>query len=320
VKRVYLDQWVWIALARAFHNDAPAKEEAEVLALAQSAVSLRLASFPLSWFHYFENYMARDPSKRRRLTEVMEDVSKFHTIAPENILLPSELDAALFRRFGRPVDRRKQDVFGVGVAHAFGEPDGVPPASFRRHVLADELVRLWEFFSLAGPQPEIVGANSLEMESWKKPAVDFAEAQVRFAGQLDELEFGRDKRKDAVAAQELAQLLEEALRPAMARAGIPEEALFEGGQDALTAFLEDVPMRNVAFQLRLFRHSMPQKKWTRTDLADIGALAVAVPNCDAVATEAVWVDGLRRACLDEKYSTRLMRSLSELRTFLATLT
>ena len=65
---------------------------------------------------------------------------------------------------------------------------------------------------------------------------------------------------------------------------------------------------------------MPQKKWTRTDLADIGALAVAVPYCDAVVTEAVWVDGLRRARLDEKYDTTLMRSMRELRSFLANVT
>jgi hypothetical protein len=105
----------------------------------------------------------------------------------------------------------------------------------------------------------------------------------------------------------------------MARAGIPEEALFEGGKKALTELLEDIPTRNVAFQLRLFRHSMAQKKWTRTDLADIGALGVAVPYCHAVVTEAVWVDGLQRKHLDEKYGTKLMRSVSELRTYLATL-
>jgi hypothetical protein len=102
----------------------------------------------------------------------------------------------------------------------------------------------------------------------------------------------------------------------MARAGIPEGALLDGGKDALTEFIEDVPTRNVGFHLRQFRHSMPQKKWTRTDLADIGALSVAVPFCDAVVTEAMWIDGLRRDGLEEKYGTRLLRSVSELRTFL----
>src|SRR5881396_2551914 len=127
MQRVYLDQWVWVTMARAFQDDKPSAEEVDALALAQSAVELGLASFPLSFFHYSETYTARDADRRRRLADVMADVSKFQTIAPENVLLPPQLDEALFRRFGGPVDRRKQDAFGVGVAHALGEPDAVPP-------------------------------------------------------------------------------------------------------------------------------------------------------------------------------------------------
>jgi len=37
-------------------------------------------------------------------------------------------------------------------------------------------------------------------------------------------------------------------------------------------------------------------------------------------TEARWFDALRRARLDEKYGTKLLRSVTELRAFLATLT
>jgi hypothetical protein len=316
VLRVYLDQKIWIPLARAFSSHPLDPIEEEILALAQAAANLGLMSFPLSSVHYIETYTARDPARRRRLAEVMQDVSKFHTIAPEDLLLPPEVDEALYRRFGRPATRRTHQVFGVGVAHAFGEPDGVPPPRFRRHPEGVKLVQLWEFYSLAGPQPEIELSETVDMESWKKPALDFADAQIRFAEQLEEVDYGTERRSDAVAAQELLNLMDVALRSAMARVGIPEAAIYDQGKEGLTEFLEDVPTRDVALHLRAYRHSMPQKPWTRTDLADIGALAIAVPYCDAVVTEAVWVDGLRRADLDKKYDTTLMSSLSELRTFL----
>jgi hypothetical protein len=180
----------------------------------------------------------------------------------------------------------------------------------------DELISQWEFISLAGPQPEVKMTEPVDMESWKRPALDFVEAQVEFAKQLKELVYGSARRRDAVAAQELVNLMDVCLRAVLVREGISEDAFFACGKEGLTEFLEDVPTRDVAFHLRQFRHANPQKVWTRTDLADIGALTIAVPYCDAVVTEAVWVDGLRRAGLDEKYGTRLMSSLPELRTFL----
>jgi len=319
MQRIYLDQWVWVALARAFHGVKPSENQVDALALAQSAVALGLASFPLSFFHYSETYTARDPRRRRRLARVMADVSKFHTLAPENKLLVSEVDEALFRRFGRPLDRRKQQVFGVGVAHALGEPDAAPPDDFRRDARAEEWVYEWEYLSLAGPQPEIPGSDEIDMETWKSPARDFGLAQEKLAEQLAALGYRAERVAVAVAAQEFWNLVEAELRAAMARAGLAEGSLLAGGKGSLTAFMEEIPTRDVALQLRTLRHRNPQQRWKRTDLADIAALAVAVPYCDVVVTEAAWVDALRRTGLDEKYGTVLLNSVRDLRTVLATI-
>lgn len=319
MQRVYLDQWVWVGLARAFHKDKPSDEEADALALAQSAVKLGLASFPLSFFHYSETYTARNRERRRRLADVMADVSKFHSIAPENKLLVPEVDEALHRRFGRPIDRRKHNVFGIGIAHAFGEPDAALPDDFRRDARVEEWVYRWEYLSLAGPQPEVPGSEEIDMEVWKAPAREFALRQEKLAEELQALGYRRDRVADAVAAQEFWNLVESALREAMERAGLAEGLLMAGGKESLYEFMEDVPTRNVALKLRTLRHHNPQQKWTRTDLADIGALAVAVPYCDVVVTEARWADALRRENLDQKYSTKLLRSSAELRTLLSSI-
>jgi hypothetical protein len=321
VLRVYLDQWVWIRLARAFHGRESERDDVEVLELAQAAVALGIASFPLSLAHYVETYTARNAEQRRRLAEAMADLSTFHALAPENVLVVSEVDAALHRRFGSPAEPDAPRVFGFGVAHALGEPGAELPAKFRRDAHADDLRRLWEFYSLAGPQPEMDDLSGIDMESWKKPGVVFMEAQERFAKQLKDEGFGTARKKDAVCAQELVDLLERGeLRHAMQRARIPEGRLFESAdKDDLTRFLEDIPTRDVAIHLRLHAHSMAGRKWTRTDLMDIGSLGVAVPYCDAVATEAQWVDGLHRARLDEKYETTLLGSMSEVRSFLLSL-
>jgi len=82
-----------------------------------------------------------------------------------------------------------------------------------------------------------------------------------------------------------------------------------------TAVMRILPSRHVVHAMYL-QHAQSQKRWKPNDLHDITALGVAVPYCDAVATERHWVSMLRRRGLDSHYGTTLIASPEELLEYL----
>jgi hypothetical protein len=120
--RVYLDQNAWVRLARA-HNgldlDLPT---VTALDAVRETLRLGVASYPLSWIHYFEIYRKRDPAARRRLGDFMAEISGFHTMAGAGAVLEYEATAAVERLRGHREPQEPQ-IFGRGYAHAFGRPD-----------------------------------------------------------------------------------------------------------------------------------------------------------------------------------------------------
>jgi len=79
-----------------------------------------------------------------------------------------------------------------------------------------------------------------------------------------------------------------------------------------------LPSRRVVHSMYM-QHAQPQKVWKPNDLQDITALGVAVPYCDAVATERHWVSMLRRRKIDAEYITTLIDSPDDLVDYLARL-
>ena len=76
---VYLDQWVWIDLARAEAGKPRRPGDHKVLASIRSAAADGVA-FPLSAIHYYETLKIKDPAQRSSLAQVMASVSYFRTL------------------------------------------------------------------------------------------------------------------------------------------------------------------------------------------------------------------------------------------------
>jgi hypothetical protein len=69
--RVYLDQWVWIRLARAALGRPKDPQDADVLAMVRESVRLGLASYPLSPVHYKELAAGASPRQGHELAPVI---------------------------------------------------------------------------------------------------------------------------------------------------------------------------------------------------------------------------------------------------------
>jgi hypothetical protein len=117
---VYLDLDKWIDLARAPKGEAAGARFRDLLDLARASVAAGIVSFPLDSSRYMETAKRGNWQSGQELVATMAEPSLFHTLAPVNVILPAEIDAALHRRFGRPLVPRRVQVFGKGVGHAAG--------------------------------------------------------------------------------------------------------------------------------------------------------------------------------------------------------
>jgi hypothetical protein len=104
------------------------------------------------------------PRQRREMAAaVILDLSRGHTMLSSAIpILEGELDEALFRRYGRPRERRRAQIFGAGIGHAMGRPalraqivgpDGSPAPMDpgQRRLLEDRFSAFGELAMLIGP-------------------------------------------------------------------------------------------------------------------------------------------------------------------------
>jgi hypothetical protein len=158
MRRVYLDLNKWLDLARAAHDRPGGQEFKDILAISRYGVQRGLVSFPLSASHYMETLRRADAASRHRLAMVMAELSRFHAIASVPDVLPGELDRALRERYGKPVFPRPLQVFGVGIAHAFSDPDfrfrlpeSVGLDAYTKARLEEQATLLLEHGVLAGP-------------------------------------------------------------------------------------------------------------------------------------------------------------------------
>ena len=315
--RVYLDQWVWIRLARAALGRPAEPEDADVLAVVRESVRLGLASYPLSPVHYKELAAGASPRQGHELAPVIAEISRHHTmIGPGNDVLSEELDRYLHRRFGRPAAVRAVQVFGQGFGHAFGDAglsrprlvagDGGPPpvAPDVRRQLEDLAAEITEYFLLAGP-PEGAAVPGYDPRAHTVYDQQFAEQETELARHLATVP--RAKVRDVMYARALALDVVPLLGPTLQHAGLPPDVLALGGKAAATAMLRELPTLWATTELRRLQHENPARLWVPQDHGDLMALTMAIVHCDIVVFDKHWTAMARRACLDTANGTTLCR-------------
>ncbi len=320
VKRIYLDQNKWIDLAAAEKEQPKGAPFGDVLVLLRAAVDASEVSLPLSSVHYMETNTRRHWESRRDLGVTMLALSRLHTIAPPDAVVPAEIDRALRERYGRPASVRPLRPFGRGASHAFARE--IP-----RYRIPEDLVDMvadrWDFERQANQLQEALFLTGAP-PAFEKRMPDFdplAHLQVgeRYARDKEALRelrqagnWHRGEGADRLAkAQALTDHLE-VINDALERAGISADLLLAEGPTGMSEFREAVPTMFASSELERLRHSGSQKAWERQDLLDISALAVACVYCDIVVTERFWVDAGHRAELDERFGTTLLHRLTDL--------
>lgn len=317
MKRIYLDQNMWIYLARADKGLASGARYQDVLTLARAGVQRGLLSFPLSGVHYIET-TNRPWRTRQDLARTMTSLSRFHTIAAHSALVPPEIDCALRRFFGRPLSPRSANPFGSGFAHAIGKEiapyrvaSDVTIDSEARRIVETSANGLSEWLYLAGLPDQLLDEQTLQAQQMDV-AEKLAKEQEQFRLRRVEQGWHTGRRAQKWATFRVFAAWEDEMIEALGHAALPLDCLSEIGPNDVERLVESMPIIHCASQLELQREATEMQPWTSHDILDVMGLSLAIVHCDVVVTEKRWVDRAKRSELDQRNNTVLLRDLPNL--------
>ena len=243
MKRIYLDQNKWIDLAAAEKGRSKGAQYGDALIVLRAAVDAGEVSLPLSSAHYMETHTRREWESRRDLATTMLALSRLHTIAPPDSVVPAEVDRALRDRYGRPATVRPLRPFGVGASHAFALE--IPQYRVPED-LADMVADRWNFERRASELQEALLLTGLPPESEARmPEFEpLAHLKVgeRYACDKEALRqlrkaggWHKGERADRVAKAQALTDHWEVINDAFQRAGIRAEVLLAEGPAGMDA-------------------------------------------------------------------------------------
>jgi hypothetical protein len=330
VPLVYLDLNHWISLAQASTGHPNGASFVPTLEASTAAKSARTALFVLSAHHYMEMQKIKDPSQRRAIAGVMEELTGFASLLDRVVVMELELDAMLDGFARNSSTLSPAPLIGRGVRHSFGRNSGVqfrgPHGDATEEVRArmgseafDKFVAQAELLLdqsvLRGPADDEV--SELRALGWKpESAIQVAERRAVQERELSsmlnrETQWRRGRLRDVVSARELCIEFEKILPRALVRRQLALTDVISN-RESSRRFVRAMPTTNVSIELKTAWHRNRDKSWTANDIYDIDALSLAVPYCDIVVTEKACHHVLSAACLGDQMHTVLLRNLNEL--------
>ena len=330
---VYLDQWVWISLAKAAIGKPRKTSDADVLAAVQAA-SANGVAFPLSATHYIETSKITDPRQRRDLARTMASISYCRTLRSRRILLRHQMLHAMHVSFGRPAFRpQPPEVLGTGVSWAFtgcpgpltlrGPHGPVDPATIvGMPGFLRKANQIGEMLILAGPADEEI--DELRELGYRPEATTEVEAsrlewEETYVGLLADDPVSRTELRVRVQARELLHEHFELYKELIAeyRINLSREIGHDPDRPRLSrrrmvTFTDLMPSFRIAVDLKaeLFRNAA--KTWTMNAIHDIDALSMAVPYCHVVIPDREMADLLARSQAGARHSTKIIANLDDL--------
>lgn len=318
---VYLDQWVWVALAKADNGKGDRKQNEALQAVRDAAESG--VAFPLSTTTYMETLSGvTDPKQRMRLARTVASLSYMRTLRAPQVLIEHQFRTAMHAQFGRPTFRPAPiDVLGQGVHWAFRGEAGVtlspPEVEFLVSSSALTEMNQWaELRVFAGPRddqiaalrakgykPEVAAASLSSRVDWENYLYTALENEGRGKISVKEM-------RTVVQARELRHEHMPTLYRLFSEYNLSIVSSLTGktskiARRKLADFSDAVPSWRIAVDLKthLFRQ---KKQWTRNPLHDIDALAHAIPYCDIVVPDREMINLLSRSKTAEAFGTTIL--------------
>ncbi|MCA0144925.1 hypothetical protein [Blastococcus sp. LR1] len=333
---VYLDQWVWIDMAKAVAGKPRRPEDPKVLdALREAAVAG--VAFPLSPAHYYETFKIKDPAQRHNLARVMASVSYFRTLGGGRQLIRHQMLNAMHETFGRPTFRPKPpEPLGLGAAFAFTGKQGLMTVRDTDTgaqtteerlpgvgALQRKCAQLGETMLIAGPTDDEV---AMLRKNGYMPEVTEAMAASRLAWEELYVSLLRDQKRISVTEMRVQVMARELFHEHL---DLFNELLAEyrldleralgidlqhpgSGRPKMMALSDRIPSMRLAAEMKVALFRNAQRTWKLNDVYDIDALSLAIPYCHVVVTDADAADRVRRTKGDQRHDTPVLSTFDPL--------
>lgn len=327
---MYLDLNHWINLSKARLGRESGARYQNLLHACRRAVDEKRVRIVLSGSFWEEFSAIPNPQQRNDMVDLIDELTDFEYLAGSVEVMMLELQATLdamtaTRGFGYST----VELVGRSLLHTFGmvgglrivDQDGKDTTAalhaqrgpeFAHRFM--ELERTAERMLLAGPSDEEIPSlrkGGYAPERPRQRIVDNLKIEQTFADdQLDE-HWRRGRLRDVLTGRELFLELNDMLRAELEVRQLGLKNVGGNLADARRLVLS-MPSRAVTVELKTRYHRDANKRWTTNDLHDIHAMAVAVPYCDIVFTDAAARSGLLAAKLPQRMNTVLPRTPDEL--------
>lgn len=323
---VYLDQWVWIRLAKANAGNPTDPADLDLLDSLKSAANDGVA-FPLSATHYEETGRILDPAQRKNISRVMAPIAMGRTIRHRPDLVRHQLLVALHELIGRPAfPPPPPRALGIGVHWAFRgiegfvtvvDADGVSLHSVSRNWVR-RLNQYCEFELIAGPAdaaiPDLIKDGYVMPRDHESARGNRLEWEQQFAAAAATV--SREVLRVELLARELTHEYGEAFVTILNEYKLAFNAVVHGTESQrrkrMVQFGELVPTLAIAANMKLEIFRDTGREWTWNMLRDIDALSIAIPYCDVVVTDRDAAAIARRTRAPERYGSTVISNLREL--------
>lgn len=326
---VYLDQWVWIRLAKANVGKPLRRDDLRVLDAVRDAAA-RGICFPLSATHYEETARVRSADQRRELARVMAPISLMQTFRCHSSLLRHQFVVALHETVGRPTFRPPEpQVVGIGAYWAFAGVQAFFKVLDPNERLIQSIDGAWlrhlnqygEAALLAGPMPDELPAllelgyvMPQELETREGSRVEYEDWLThRLANESPNV----DELRAVVMAREIEHEYSRLLGELFAEYRVSYGTI-AGGSTGMAmrakaiAFAERVPTARISVDLKTEVFRNRSRRWSWNMLRDVDALSISVPYCHLVVAHRDATTLLRRTGADRRHGTVVISSIDDL--------
>ena len=306
---IYLDQNKWIDLAKAFCGRPDGQRYLPALEAADSAVRTGKALFPLSSTHIMETAKSPRPEQRRQLAALMTSLSRGLVLRAATQIVPLYLDRALAECFGKRPEKPPPNLTSRRIEDAFdfdlGGLLGISPerAELLRQTLDNPVAwcDLLEHHHEASRKAGIQAVNA--------NGVRYAEENEKWRGVLANDSFDTIRRAYAAT---LTLAFYDKLSRRLDALGHTMQEWGSLGTERLMEFWSSIPALSIELELHALKHREKSNPWRPNDSLDIGALSLAIPACDVVITERLWVSFIKRRAIDGMYGALVHSDLNEI--------
>ncbi len=256
--------------------------------------------------------------RKNRLASLMVKISNGYSFQPYvDPIIEAEVQNIVLKKLGLPTLNIRNYVLGQGISHLLGAtPELVPRNGAKSSELPEDIKK--KLLDL------LESSETLEFALKQRKPKSIHRIDRSYVARMEKIRKelsgikDNDLRRRTFLARNLVEIVGPKLAKILYESNLPRDFVIKekSTREDIDEFLDDVPTALCLFTLIYQRDQQLQRPIKVNDFNDIWFLTLAIPYSDIVVTDKMFASLSRRAKLDRKCSTIILKSISELEEYL----